>query len=128
MFWCCISLVVLYIACCCLDGDDLKPKWRFSLAFALRKIADKAFPIVDVEPETTVIGASVEISEFDLANPVFRQPHNRERLLRECEVRIADGISRELLRRNLISFKQDNNAYGGIRKVGSITICNNENI
>lgn len=77
-------------------------------------------------PKAITIGASVEISEFDLMNPIFSQPHRRERLLRNCDVRIADGISRELLRRGLISFKDEN--FGGVRKIGTITIYNDENI
>ena len=127
MFWCWLFIVVLYIACCCLDGDDLKPRWKFSIACALRKEANKLFPIVNVKPETTIVGASVELSEFDLMNPIFSQPHHRERLLRDCEVRIADGISRELLKRNLISFAEYTE-FGGIRKVGTISIYKNEDI
>lgn len=134
MFWCWLFLVVSYIACCCLDGEDLKPKWKFSLACALMKVAGKLSPIlhigrglVTIKPKAVTISASVEISEFDLMNPIFSQPHHRERLLGNCDVRIADGISRELLRRNLISFKE-HTEFGGVRKVGTITIYENEDI
>lgn len=37
MFWCYISLVTLYIACCCLDGNDLKLRWHRAVADILGK-------------------------------------------------------------------------------------------
>lgn len=37
MFWCYIFLVMFYIACCCLDGNDLKPRWHRAVADILRK-------------------------------------------------------------------------------------------
>lgn len=40
MFWCYISLVTLYIACCCLDGNDLKLRWYMAVADILRKEAN----------------------------------------------------------------------------------------
>lgn len=137
MFWCWLFLVVVYIACCCLDGCDLKPRWKSSLACALDDAAGKLSPtlhtkhtkrgLVVIRPKAVTIGVSLELSEFDLMNPILSQPHHRERLLRDCDVRIADGISRELLRRNLISFNEYNE-FGGIRKVGTITIYKNEDI
>lgn len=46
MFWCWLFLVVSYIACCCFDGEDLKPRWKFSLACVLMRVADKLCPIL----------------------------------------------------------------------------------
>lgn len=134
MFWCWLFLVVSYIVCCCLDGDDLKPRWKLSIACALDEVVGKLSPIlhtnrglVTITPKAVTICASVELSEFELMNPIFSQPHHRERLLRDCDVRIADRIGRELLKRGLISFKEYTE-FGGIRKVGTITIYKNEDI
>ena len=41
MFYIFIILTVIYIICSCLDGPDLKPKWKHRLGEYLHKTANK---------------------------------------------------------------------------------------
>ena len=87
---------MVYIACCCLDGEDLKPKWHKAVAIKLRSEAGKLFElpprIVLVEPRLFDVCAIIELPSY--WDSYFSRHFDDERLMVEGEMRIADGISK----------------------------------
>ena len=122
MFWCYIFLVTFYIACCCLDGNDIKPRWHRAVADILGKEANKLFRVPPevryVTPNKIVVRACVEHTrEF------YRYPDNiQERIKRDQELMLAEGIGRELLRNHLIKFDSEITPFGEFRKIGYIQV------
>lgn len=129
MFWCYIFLVMFYIACCCLDGNDLKPRWHRAVADILRKKANNLFRVPPevryVTPNRMVVRGCVEHTR-----EIHRYPDNiQERIERDQELMLAEGIGRELLRNHLIKFDSEITPFGEFRKTGYIQVCKDyENI
>lgn len=122
MFWCYIFLVMFYIACCCLDGNDLKPRWHRAVADILRKKANNLFRVPPevryVTPNRMVVRCCVEHTR-----EIHRYPDNiQERIERDQELMLAEGIGRELLRNHLIKFDSEITPFGEFRKTGYIQV------
>lgn len=125
MFWCYMSLVVIYIACCCLDGEDLKPKWHKTVAIKLRNEADKLFElpprIVLMKPNAVDVRVAIEIPPHEYS--CFSRRFDEERLKKENEMRIVYGISKKLLANKLVEIKDEVDCFGMKRIVGRIIVC-----
>ena len=100
-------LFVLYTFCCCLDGQDLKPKWHKWLGNKLHEYGNKfvkhVIPI-DVPPmnikiyeqhiEPIKIKARSIISEFDLLHNGYNQDRYMDYVIRNNNRKIFEEIEK----------------------------------
>lgn len=98
-----VGMSIIYIFFVCLDGEDIKPKWKQWLA---DKLGIK--PIVKVRyvtPEIVRVYSRVEVSRS-----YWMYCHDKElymkRAKEEAMETLYDGILKEIIKNNLISTRQ----------------------
>lgn len=98
-----VGMSIIYIFFVCLDGEDIKPKWKQWLA---DKLGIK--PIVKVRyvtPEIVRVCSRVEVSRS-----YWMYCHDKElymkRAKEEAMETLYDGILKEIIKNNLISTRQ----------------------
>ena len=98
-----VGMSIIYIFFVCLDGEDVKPKWKQWLA---DKLGIK--PIVKVRyvtPEIVRVCSRVEVSRS-----YWMYCHDKElymkRAKEEAMETLYDGILKEIIKNNLISMRQ----------------------
>ena len=98
-----VGMSIIYIFFICLDGEDIKPKWKQWLA---DKLGIK--PIVKVRyvtPEIVRVCSRVEV-----LRSYWMYCHDKElymkRAKEEAMETLYDGILKEIIKNNLISMRQ----------------------
>lgn len=98
-----ISISLVYIFFICLDGEDIKPKWKQWLANRL-DIKPKV-EIRYIKPEGIRITSSVVLSHFDLILSLHYTNHTVQLKKRAIES-LYDNILKMMIKNNLISISQ----------------------
>lgn len=98
-----VGMSIIYIFFVCLDGEDIKPKWKQWLA---DKLGIK--PIVKVRyvtPEIVRVCSRVEVSRS-----YWMYCHDKELYMKRAKEEameiLYDGILKEIIKNNLISTRQ----------------------
>lgn len=102
----CMSFI--YILLVCLDGEDVKPKWKQWLADKLG-IKPK-IEIRYIKPQVIKLYSRVEMSHF-YTQYYGRDKSGMEQLKRRAIESVYDGILREMKVNGLISVSQYNDIY-----------------
>lgn len=118
MFYIFIILTVIYTICSCLDGPDLKPKWKHRLGEYLHKTANKysywdndincylsSLPVPKYEP--AYLKAVQTISEYDLKFIGY------EKMIDYAQRNCINELTHELIKKNFIQFETIKNPMNG---------------
>lgn len=105
-----ICISIIYIFFVCLDGEDIKPKWKQWLADKLG-IKPK-IEVRYIKPQVIKLHSRVEMSHFD-TQYYGRDKSGMEQLKRRAIESVYDGILREMKVNGLISISQYNDIYSG---------------
>ena len=102
----CVSIVYIFFVC--LDGEDVKPKWKQWLA---EKLGIK--PKIEVryiEPQIVKLHSRVAMSRFEMEY-YGRDKSSMEQLKRRAIESVYDGILKEMMANNLVSISQYKDIY-----------------
>lgn len=102
----CMSFI--YILLVCLDGEDVKPKWKQLL---VDKLGIK--PKIEVryiKPQVVKLHSRVAISNFE-TQYYFRDKSDMEQLKRRAIESVYDGILNEMMANGLVSISQYKDIY-----------------
>lgn len=105
-----ISISLVYIFFICLDGEDIKPKWKQWLANRL-DIKPKV-EIKYIKLEGIRITSSVVLSHFDLILSLHDANHTVQLKKRAIES-LYDNILKVMIKNNLISISQHKDIITG---------------
>ena len=98
----------IYIFLVCLDGEDVKPKWKQWLADKLG-IKPK-IEVRYIKPQVIKLHSRVEMSHF-YTQYYGRDKSSMEQLKRRAIESVYDGILREMKANGLVSISQYNDIY-----------------
>lgn len=98
-----ISISLVYIFFICLDGEDIKPKWKQWLANRLD--IKPEVEIKYIKPEDIRITSSVVLSHFDLILSLHDTNHTVQLKKRAIES-LYDNILKVMIENNLIFISQ----------------------
>lgn len=98
-----ISISLVYIFFVCLDGEDIKPKWKQWLANRLD--IKPEVEIKYIKPEGIRITSSVVLSHFDLILSLHDTNHTVQLKKRTIES-LYDNILKVMIENNLIFISQ----------------------
>lgn len=102
-----ISVSLIYIFLVCLDGEDVKPKWKQWLA---DKLGIKPKIEGYIKPQAVKLRSRVTMSNFEMQY-YCRDKSGMEQLKRRAIESVYDGILREMKANGLISISQYNDIY-----------------
>lgn len=103
-----ISVSLIYIFLACLDGEDVKPKWKQWLADKLG-IKSK-IEVRYIKPQVIKLHSSVTMSNFEMQY-YCRDKSGMEQLKRRAIECVYDGILREMKANGLVSISQYKDIY-----------------
>lgn len=103
-----ISVSLIYIFLACLDGEDVKPKWKQWLADKLG-IKSK-IEVRYIKPQVIKLHSSVTMSNFEMQY-YCRDKSGMEQLKRRAIECVYDGILRETKANGLVSISQYKDIY-----------------
>lgn len=103
-----LSMSFIYILLVCLDGEDVKPKWKQWLADQLG-IKPK-IEVRYIKPQVIKLHSRVAMSSFEMQY-YCRDKSGMEQLKRRAIESVYDGILREMKANGLISISQYNDIY-----------------
>lgn len=103
-----ISVSLIYIFLVCLDGEDVKPKWKQWLADKLG-IKPK-IEVRYIKPQVVKLHSRVTMSNFEMQY-YCRDKSGMEQLKRRAIESVYDDILREMKANGLISISQYNDIY-----------------
>lgn len=103
-----LSMSFIYILLVCLDGEDVKPKWKKWLADQLG-IKPK-IEVRYIKPQVIKLHSRVAMSKFEMQY-YCRDKSGMEQLKRRAIESVYDGILREMKANGLISISQYNDIY-----------------
>lgn len=112
-----LSMSFIYILLVCLDGEDVKPKWKQWLAGKLgikpkievRYIKPK-IEVRYIKLQVIKLRSRVEMSHFEMQY-YCRDKSGMEQLKRRAIESVYDGILREMKANELVSISQYNDIY-----------------
>ena len=103
-----ISVSLIYILLACLDGEDVKPKWKQWLA---DKLGIK--PKIDVKyikPQAVKLHSRVVMSQFEMQ--YYCHDKSSMELLRKRAIEsVYDGIVKEMMANDLVNISQYKDIY-----------------
>lgn len=99
---------LIYILLVCLDGEDVKPKWKQCLADKLG--VKPNIGVRYIEPQIVKLHSRVAMSRFEMEY-YGRDKSGMEQLKRRAIESVYDGILREMKANGLISISQYNDIY-----------------
>jgi hypothetical protein len=103
-----ISVSLIYIFLVCLDGEDVKPKWKQWLADQLG-IKPK-IEVRYIKPQVVKLHSRVEMSHFD-TQYYGRDKSGMEQLKRRAIESVYDEILKGMKKNGLVSILQYNDIY-----------------
>lgn len=103
-----ISVSLIYIFLVCLDGEDVKPKWKQWLADQLG-IKPK-IEVRYIKPQVVKLHSRVEMSPFD-TQYYGRDKSGMEQLKRRAIESVYDEILKGMKKNGLVSILQYNDIY-----------------
>ncbi len=103
-----LSMSFIYILLVCLDGEDVKPKWKQWLADQLG-IKPK-IEVRYIKPQAIKLHSRVAMSSFEMQY-YCRDKSGMEQLKRRAIESVYDGILREMMLNNLVSISQYKDLY-----------------
>ena len=103
-----LSMSFIYILLVCLDGEDVKPKWKQWLADELG-IKPK-IEVRYIKPQVIKLHSRVAMSNFEMQY-YGRDKSSMEQLKRRAIESVYDGILREMKANELVSILQNNDIY-----------------
>lgn len=104
----CVSIVYIFFVC--LDGEDVKPKWKQWLADQLG-IKPK-IEVRYIKPQVIKLHSRVAMSNFEMQY-YGRDKSSMEQLKRRAIESVYDGILQEMKANGLISILQYKDIYSG---------------
>lgn len=103
-----LSMSFIYILLVCLDGEDVKPKWKQWLADQLG-IKPK-IEVRYIKPQVIKLHSRVAMSRFEMEY-YGRDKSSMEQLKRRAIESVYDGILKEMMANNLVSISQYEDIY-----------------
>lgn len=103
-----LSISFIYILLVCLDGEDVKPKWKQWLADQLG-IKPK-IEVRYIEPQVVKLHSRVAMSNFEIRH-YCRDKSDMEQLRRRAIESVYDGILKEMKANRLIFISQYTDVY-----------------
>ena len=103
-----LSMSFIYILLVCLDGEDIKPKWKQWLADQLG-IKPK-IEVRYIKPQVMKLRSRVTISNFEMQY-YCRDKSGMEQLKRRAIESVYDGILKEMKANRLIFISQYKDLY-----------------
>lgn len=103
-----LSMSFIYILLVCLDGEDVKPKWKQWLADELG-IKPK-IEVRYIKPQVIKLHSRVEMSYFD-TQYYGRDKSGMEQLKRRAIESVYDEILKGMKKNGLVSISQYNDIY-----------------
>lgn len=102
----CVSIVYIFFVC--LDGEDIKPKWKQCLADKLG--VKPNIEVRYIEPQIVKLHSRVEISNFEIQY-YCRDKSGMKYLKRRAIESVYDGILKEMKENELVSISQYKDIY-----------------
>ncbi len=103
-----ISVSIIYILLSCLDGEDVKPKWKKWLAAKL-DIKPK-IEVKYIKPQAVKLRSRVVMSEFEMQ--YYCHDKSSMELLRKRAIEsVYDGIVKEMMTNDLVVISQYKDIY-----------------
>lgn len=102
----CVSIVYIFFVC--LDGEDIKPKWKQCLADKLG--VKPNIEVRYIEPQIVKLHSRVEISNFEIQH-YCRDKSGMKYLKRRAIESVYDGILKEMKENELVSISQYKDIY-----------------
>ena len=137
MIYLIFSLFILYTVLCCLDGPDLKPKWKNKLGYKLHSYADKYVSYTPVEAfslptyeipiyETRYVPLKIQsytrVSEMELYGYLKEKDRYLELVKKKCIEGLLDQIRKH--QDDLIKIEEIRNPYDRTIDIkGEIQVC-----
>lgn len=103
-----LSISFIYILLVCLDGEDVKPKWKQWLADQLG-IKPK-IEVRYIEPQVVKLHSRVAMSNFEIRH-YCQDKSDMEQLRRRAIESVYDGILKEMKANGLIFISQYTDIY-----------------
>nr|DAG88077.1 MAG TPA: hypothetical protein [Crassvirales sp.] len=103
-----LSISFIYILLVCLDGEDVKPKWKQSLADKLG--VKPNIEVRYIEPQIVKLHSRVAMSRFEMEY-YGRDKSSMEQLRRRAIESVYDGILKEMKANRLIFISQYKDLY-----------------
>lgn len=103
-----LSMSLIYILLVCLDGEDVKPKWKQCLADKLG--VKPNIEVRYIEPQIVKLHSRVAMSRFEMEY-YGRDKSSMEQLKRRAIESVYDGILKEIMANNLVSISQYEDIY-----------------
>lgn len=103
-----LSMSFIYILLVCMDGEDVKPKWKQWLADQLG-IKPK-IKVRYIKPQVIKLHSRVTMSNFEMQY-YCRDKSGMEQLKRRAIGSVYDGILREMKANGLVSISQYEDIY-----------------
>lgn len=100
-----ISVTLIYILFACLDGEDVKPKWKRWIANKL-DIKPK-IEVKYIKPQAVKLHSRVAISQLEM------QYYCHDKLRKEAIKSVYNGILREMKANDLVTISQCTDIYTG---------------
>lgn len=117
-----ISVSLIYILLACLDGEDVKPKWK---QMASDKLGIKPkIEIRYIKPQVVKLHSRVEISLFE----IYHYPHDKlymEQLKKRAIESVYKDILKEMIQSDLITISQRKGIYNNFIFEGTCSIYKN---
>ena len=126
MIYLIFSLFILYTVLCCLDGPDLKPKWRNWLGHKLHKYTDKyvsynplfvspkyEIPIYETRYVPLRLQSNINLSEYLIS--CFENSLDKDRYIRLAKKGCIDGLINQIKKHkdDLIKIEEIENPWNG---------------
>lgn len=103
-----ISVSLIYILLACLDGEDVKPKWKKWLAAKL-DIKPK-IEVKYIKPQAVKLRSRIVMSEFEMQ--YYCHDKSSMELLRKRAIEsVYDGIVKEMMTNDLVVISQYKDIY-----------------
>lgn len=103
-----ISVSLIYILLACLDGEDVKPKWKHWLAAKL-DIKPK-IEVKYIKPQAVKLRSRVVMSQFEMQ--YYCHDKSSMELLRKRAIEsVYDGIAKEMMTNDLVAISQYKDIY-----------------
>lgn len=103
-----ISVTLIYILLACLDGEDVKPKWKQWIANKL-DIKPK-IEVKYIKPQAVKLHSRVVMSEFEMQ--YYCHDKSSMELLRKRAIEsVYDGIIKEMMTNDLVVISQYKDIY-----------------
>lgn len=103
-----ISVSIIYILLACLDGEDVKPKWKHWLAAKLN-IKPK-IEVIYIKPQAVKLRSRVVMSQFEMQY-YCHDKSNMELLRKRAIESVYGGILREMKANDMVTISQYKDFY-----------------